>query len=71
MFVQATIMLSIAKTNERMYGKTKFVMVSFEKFNAFLVPMGGNKILSVGCAKAMSVDELIATLRTTVLGTTS
>ena len=70
MFVQATIILSIAKTNEKMYGKTKFVILSFEKFNIILIPIGGRKILSVGCSKDMSLNEPTRTLETKVLGTT-
>jgi hypothetical protein len=66
MFVQAQILRSIVGTNEDMYGKVKYIAVSFENFDAYLFTLeerqdGETTMMSIGCIKPYSIEVVVAT----------
>lgn len=65
MFVQAQILRSIVSTNEGMYGKVKYIAVSFENFDAYLFTLeeeheGETTMMSIGCLKPYSIEAVVA-----------
>lgn len=66
MFVQAQILRSIVGTNEGMYGKVKYIAVSFENFDAYLFtlaeePDGGEMtMMSIGLLKPYPIEAVLA-----------
>lgn len=58
MFVQAHIMASMANSNSQTYGELHFVMVRFENFDAFLFPIKPLEMVSIGCTRPYSVEDV-------------
>lgn len=59
MFIQAQVMISIATSNEVSYGKMRYVMVSFDSFDAYMFPFGPEQIIAVGCVKPYSPEKVL------------
>lgn len=68
MFIQAQILRSIVSTNEGMYGKLKYIAVSFENFDAYLFPLGSETqedggaitMMAIGCLKPYPIETVMA-----------
>jgi hypothetical protein len=60
MFLQAQIMIAIVTSNETLYRKTRYVMVSFDTFDAYMFPLGSDQIMSVECIRPYSPEEIVA-----------
>jgi hypothetical protein len=61
MFVQAHMMIGMAATNETMYGKMKYVSVSFNDVDCYLFPLTEEErglVLAVACIKPYSIDTI-------------
>lgn len=60
MFVQAHLMIGMAQTNQQMYGKMRYVSVSFANVDCYLFPMNdsSNIVLAVACTKPYSVEVI-------------
>jgi hypothetical protein len=51
MLLQGWVMLSLACTNESMYGRVGSIIVNHEELSAFLIPIDRKYFMGVGCAK--------------------
>jgi hypothetical protein len=58
MFVQAHLMMAMARNNENMYGKVNHLSVSFEYCDYFLFPLGRDEIIAVGFKKPYTIDDI-------------
>jgi hypothetical protein len=63
MFVQAHIMASMANSNSQAYGELHFVMVRFQNFDAFLFPIKPLEMISIGCIRPYSVEDVASIAR--------
>ena len=61
MFVQAHMMIGMAATNESMFGKMKYVSVSFDNVDCYLFPLTEEErgiVLAIACVKPYSIDTI-------------
>ncbi|HKU48385.1 MAG TPA: hypothetical protein VJP79_00420 [Nitrososphaera sp.] len=58
--VQAHLMVSMASTNQQMYGKLNYVSGSFQHADYYIFPMTDDNevLLAVACVKPYSVDAI-------------
>jgi hypothetical protein len=67
MFVQAQIMLSFAKSHQKKYGRVRFILISYDLFDAFLVHSGYQEIVGVGCLRPYQINELAECIEKAIL----
>jgi hypothetical protein len=61
-------MIAIATSNEEFYGKARYVMVSFDTFNAYLFPLSSEQIISIGCTRPSLPEEIAAIISMVLAG---
>lgn len=58
-FHQARLMISMASTNEKFYGKIESIVVNHEKLSAFLVPIDREYTIAIGCTRPFNFKAVI------------
>ncbi len=56
---QGWTILGQVSTNQRMYGKTEYVVVSLEKLYGFLIPIDRKHYMGISCAKPCNLMTVI------------
>jgi hypothetical protein len=69
MFVQAQLMIAFAESHEKLYGRLRYVLVSFEHFDAYLISLGKKEVLSVGCFKPNLGKEIVESIEEVIAST--
>ena len=59
MVLQVDVFSSMPATNEKLYGKVRFLVISHEKVNALLIPFGADATLVVAFLKRHNHEELL------------
>jgi hypothetical protein len=59
MILQAQVMVSIAETHQKLYGKVRHILVSFEHFDSFLFPLNDKDMIVVGCLRPYTFEDII------------
>lgn len=58
MLIQSQLVVGIASTNEKVAGKSRFVVLCHEHLSAMLVPLDGKKVLIVPFTKLADIEGL-------------
>lgn len=59
MLVQVNVFTSMPATNEKLYGKVQFLLISHEKINAFLMPLDADATLVVAFLQLRNYEGLL------------
>ena len=59
MLLQVDIFSSMPATNEKLYGKVQFILISHEMINAFLIPLSADSTLVVAFLRGQNFESLL------------
>lgn len=71
LYLQGMTMLTQVSTNEPLYGKVEYIVISHEKIKAVLLPIDQEHYLGIACSKPCDADIVIKNAKRIILEATT